>query len=1017
MIRVSRNCSPSLPATICNEFAIEAYAPPAFASSQGEPNLVIQSKLAVATWSAKASSIAVLVASLLFIPFGYTQNHPLDAAAQYEAKVLVYSQAWTKQQVEPVYAKFRSWTEQYLARRASNTAFQSARSSLLSEGIAFARQRRIAIRELIRSDPEQAIALSVSASIRQLLPFEVLRELEARVSGSGDFSVIAALPAKGGPTVEAVQRRVGLNGQNYRAYVYGRRSNQTTKIGIPLHGVAIDGVLALSESSIRELETGEVLEPTKQRVDLTSTPQAPTSGQLVLGEVGETVYRFRSREQLLAAEAKLEDAEAGIGPNPKRPTSTVLCLDPKPQQREGEGAPNGWTTGNKKVLIIRVDFPDLPGDPTYGSEVYTAGYVQNLADTQVAPHYLASSYGLTSLTNTVTTQLYRLPQAASNYCTRSDESPTLYQLHVDAKALASADYTLGTYDRIAVLFSWLGNIPGSLWLFGGRGEVGGANIWLNGNFNLYIVAHELGHTYGLWHANRWQVTDGNPISASGHSAEYGDNFDTMGSGSPPTTADFNPYYKHILGWISPSQIQTITETGTYRINRFDDASSTGTLALKVAKDGERSYWIACRRSFTTNTSMQHGVYVIWGYNTLTGTSLSDLLDMTTPGDDTQDAALAIGATFTDLSAGVSFLPVSEGGIEPNQYIDVAVTLSDYTITTSSLPTAGGTTTGDGTFPGPSLRTVTATAMGGHTFVSWSENGAVVSTSAGYTFTLNNNRHLVAHFSIGPTPTPIPGQTQALNISTRMRVDSGNNVLIGGFIITGNAPKDVIVRGIGPSLAALGISGFLSDPTLELRAASGALIQTNDDWQGDLAQAAQITAGGLALQHPKESGIAVRLYPGSYTGILAGKNQTTGIGLVEAYDTGQTADSYLANISTRGFVVTGDNVMIGGFILGGANNTRVAARGIGPSLARFGLSPVLADPTLELHDGNGATVVSNDDWQDDPASASQLTFLGLAPSDTTESGIFQSLPPGAFTAILAGKGGGTGIGLVEIYNVH
>ena len=245
------------------------------------------------------------------------------------------------------------------------------------------------------------------------------------------------------------------------------------------------------------------------------------------------------------------------------------------------------------------------------------------------------------------------------------------------------------------------------------------------------------------------------------------------------------------------------------------------------------------------------------------------------------------------------------------------------------------------------------------------------------------------------------------------------MLIGGFIITGNAPKNVAVRGIGPSLAAFGISDALADPTLELRAANGALIVGNDDWQDNPAQAAQLTALGLALQDPNESGIVATLQPGaSYTAILAGKNGGTGVGLVEVYDTNQAADSQLANISTRGFVQTGNNVMIGGFILGGSNqNTGVVVRGIGPSLAQFGLSPVLTDPTLELHDGNGALLISNDDWQDDPVQAAQLSARGLAPQDPKESGIFASLPPGAFTAILAGKNGGTGIGLVEIYNVH
>lgn len=251
----------------------------------------------------------------------------------------------------------------------------------------------------------------------------------------------------------------------------------------------------------------------------------------------------------------------------------------------------------------------------------------------------------------------------------------------------------------------------------------------------------------------------------------------------------------------------------------------------------------------------------------------------------------------------------------------------------------------------------------------------------------------------------------------MRVETGNNVLIAGFIINGNAPKSVAARGIGPSLAAFGISGVLANPILELRDSDGVLTALNDDWQDNPAQAAQLTALGLALQNPGESGVIATLQPGAYTAILAGKNQTAGIGLVEIYDTDAVAAAQLANISTRGFVLTGNDVMIGGFILGGDGTTGVVVRGIGPSLSQFGLNPVLADPTLELHDSNGALLIANDNWQDDPIAGPQLIALGLAPDDAAESGIFATLPPGAFTAILTGANGGTGIGLVEIYNVH
>jgi hypothetical protein len=270
----------------------------------------------------------------------------------------------------------------------------------------------------------------------------------------------------------------------------------------------------------------------------------------------------------------------------------------------------------------------------------------------------------------------------------------------------------------------------------------------------------------------------------------------------------------------------------------------------------------------------------------------------------------------------------------------------------------------------------------------------------------------------PSATPTPPTARTLNISTRLRVQSGGSLLIGGFIVSGTAPKTVVVRGIGPSLAALGISDALADPTLDLYNSNPTLIAQNDDWQDDAAQALQMTALGLAPQHPDESGIVATLQANrSYTAILAGKNHGSGVGVVEIYDTNPAVDSELANISTRGLVQTGTNVMIGGFILGGASqNTSVIVRGLGPFLSTF-LSPVLADPTLELRDGNGMLLKSNDNWQDDPAQAAQLTAHNLAPTYATESGIFVSLPPGAFTAILAGKNGGTGHGLVEIYNVH
>jgi hypothetical protein len=251
------------------------------------------------------------------------------------------------------------------------------------------------------------------------------------------------------------------------------------------------------------------------------------------------------------------------------------------------------------------------------------------------------------------------------------------------------------------------------------------------------------------------------------------------------------------------------------------------------------------------------------------------------------------------------------------------------------------------------------------------------------------------------------------------VDIGDKVVIGGFIITGNTSKDVVVRGLGPSLVNSNVPAatLLNNPFLELHGPNGSLITSNDDWITS-PQRSQFEGTVFQPTDNRESVILATLQPGNYTAILSGVGQTTGIGLVEVYDKNQATDSTLANISTRGFVQVGDNVMIGGFTLGAnPNSARIAVRGIGPSLAQFfGASNVLADPTLELHNANGTIMISNDDWTDDPISAGQLSTNGLALQNPKESGIFTTLPPGTFTAILAGKNGGVGIGLIEIYNV-
>jgi hypothetical protein len=251
----------------------------------------------------------------------------------------------------------------------------------------------------------------------------------------------------------------------------------------------------------------------------------------------------------------------------------------------------------------------------------------------------------------------------------------------------------------------------------------------------------------------------------------------------------------------------------------------------------------------------------------------------------------------------------------------------------------------------------------------------------------------------------------------MRVQTGDNVGVGGFIITGTAPKHVLLRAIGPSLTPSGFPDALADPVLELHGPGAFVTVIDDNWRDDPAQEALIIASGIQPTNDLESAIAATLVPGNYTAIIRGKNDTSGIGLVEVYDLSQAGDSKLANLSTRAFVGTGDSVVIAGFILGGNDgDDRIIARGIGPSLSSSNVPNLLPDPTLELRNSDGALLIANNDWQDDAAQAAALIAAGLAPTIPLESGIAATLPPGLYTALLAGLNNGTGVGLVEIYDL-
>ncbi|HWD19009.1 MAG TPA: proprotein convertase P-domain-containing protein [Verrucomicrobiae bacterium] len=478
---------------------------------------------------------------------------------------------------------FQNWASRYVSSALP------ARNGLAAEGLQLAQQRHALLSELIRSNPQKALALALPDATLAQMPAAIRQELETHFSTVGDYSVLGAVQQLHGPAVASVQRTVRVGGHSYHAYVFGQRATATTQHQAPLQGI-------------------------------------------ILGE------------DAALADAPSQPSPLGLSPNPL----------------------SAWTTGLKKVLVLRVDFSDIPGAP----EGLTQAAVTSVADTEVKPYYAVSSYAQTSLSNTVSSTVYRMPQTANYYAINNAND----QLHQDAETAAAVDFTMTDYDRIIVYFPFLGNIANSGITYGGLAEVAGTNVWCNGEFDFRVIAHELGHTYGLLHGNLWQVTDGNPISATGTDVEYGDDYDTMGANFANDHAtDFNPWFKNMLGWIPDNNITTVTTDGTYRLFAFDHHNSLaapGELrGLVIPKDSVRSYWIGYRGNFART---QNGAYIIWGYDF---NRQSDLLDMTTPGLSDSDAALNVGATFSDPAAGdkgVVITPVATGGVSPNLYLDVNV---------------------------------------------------------------------------------------------------------------------------------------------------------------------------------------------------------------------------------------------------------------------------------------------------------------------------------------------------------
>jgi hypothetical protein len=530
-----------------------------------------------------------------------------------------------------IFTRFDEWAGRFLSGNFAEDR------EFIKKGEDLAAQRRGLFRELIVRDPQSAIERAISAETQKRLPAEISQLLEKPVSARGDFNVLAIDGtdfSANGTSADALEREVVIDGNRFKAFVYGRKAAITTKLGIPLRGVILDDLIAVAENPVRKIEPAELL---SRGVD----PSKLTANGIVAEAAGRLEY-FAGRMEFETYVRGLESWESKIGPEPSNELSP-------------------WTEGRKKLLLIRVDFPDREGVPVdrFG-QVLTETFAQNLFDNPVNEFYVKNSYGKTSLATTVT-PVVRMPQPQEDY-----PRDNLFRLVTDARnAARAAGYETNLYELDMVAFA-----QSPLLNFSGISPIGNKGALINGNFTFKVVTHELGHAYGLQHANLWRTDDGT-ITGSGTNVEYGDDFDMMGRGNTQAT-HFNANYKRSLDWLTEQNVQTVTRPGVYRLFAFDTetAPPQGIRALKIKKDSTRDYWIEFRQLLTNLPNLSDGALVRWDYP-FDVTRQTQVLDMKPLTQSLDDSALPIGETFTDPASGLKITVLGKGNTTPES-LDIRV---------------------------------------------------------------------------------------------------------------------------------------------------------------------------------------------------------------------------------------------------------------------------------------------------------------------------------------------------------
>jgi hypothetical protein len=571
--------------------------------------------------------------------------------AKHVADRNLFASAWLNSPRSEL-AAFANWATRYLAAKPE------ARGDLRAEGVALAEARRKMMASLIEKDPREALANTPPVLVRQQLPPEVQNLLEERVSGEGDLFVVRGIGRPGEKTVVPTITQATLEKRTFLAYTYGDRTLTPTLNDISIHGISLDGKLAVLDSPVRKLEAGETAAETsevcivtndvpvvpKEATAVTPTQETPAAEKTTM-LVGNHGYELccpfcaedletrleRLERQALSAQGSIQ----AIAEDADEPRSLSSSGVNGSADYPGK-PPWSLTHGTNNMIVMRVDFPDYP---------YNGFSEQYLNDQVSGVGWMINrfSYGQSQLAPATITPVLRMPRNRGTY----DNGNYWGDILNDAR---NAAFALG-YNPDA--FSCRTIVHDGFVSGGAAGWGGGGAIWCNGNASDRLLLHEYGHVFWLPHANSWQTNDGNPLSAGRWHVEYGDDSDPMGNAwGTSGFSDFNAYYKNLLGWLPDSAVVPVTHSGTYRINQFDGWGDwSKPVVLKITRDNDLDLWVMFRGDGVPQGNYNTGAYIIAANGERFGDS--HVLDFNNTNDGTWNAPLAQGQTWTDASSGIS----------------------------------------------------------------------------------------------------------------------------------------------------------------------------------------------------------------------------------------------------------------------------------------------------------------------------------------------------------------------------